>query len=292
MRRRLKAIAPYIYTLPAAALVLGVLMYAWGQSFILSFTQYRPMMGIGPKFTGIQNYVTLLNQPLFRKAIWVSFVFTGISVLLECVFGMLIALLLMQVTRGLAFIRTSLLIPLMIAPALAGLIWKLFFNAEFGFLNYFLGLFGVPGQLWLSSEALVLPSIILVDIWRETPFVAIFMYAGLQALPNDPFEAARIDGATAWQAWRYITIPLLRPLLGIVVLFRVIFALRVFDTAFVLAREGGPGQNAMVLGMYLYERTYKTFDLGLASAVSFIILALTLVFGAVFITFIYREVEF
>lgn len=292
MTKKVRTTFPYLFTLPAIALVVGVLMYPWAQSFVLSFTKFRPMMGIQPEFLGLQNYLTLFHDPVFKKAIWVSFVFAGVSVFLECVFGMLIALLFTQVTQGLGLIRTCLLIPMMIAPALSGLIWKLFLNAEFGFVNYFIGLFGLPGQLWLSSEALVLPSIILVDVWRETPFVAIFMYAGLQALPPAPFEAARIDGASAWQVWRYITFPLLRPLIGIVVLFRLIFALRIFDIVFVLAREGGPDHNAMVLGMYLYERTYKTFYLGLGSAVSFIILAFTLILGFTFVIFLYREVEF
>lgn len=287
-----KHLYPYLYLLPAIALLVGVLGYSWLGSLKTSFYRWEPFVSPDPVFRGLGNYVELLRDRLFLKTLKNTFIFTAGSVSLQFAFGFAIALLLNKISKLRGFITTCCMLPYVIAPVLTALMWKLLMDVDIGFLNYFLNAIGVPSQLWVSGASSVLPSLMLVYFWAHTPFVMIFMLAGLQALPQEPFEAAKIDGATRFQILRHLTIPLLRPLMAIVLLFQTTFALRVFGIVFTLAPAGGPQKNGMLLGIYLYNRAFRPFRLGFGAAVSFVILLITLLGAIGYLLVLYREREF
>ena len=291
---KIKHLYPYLCLLPAVMLLLGVLGYSWVGSLKTSFYRWEPFVSPEPVFHGLGNYVELLRDPLFLKTLRNTFIFTAGSVTLQFAFGFAIALILNTVSnsklRG--FITTCCMLPYVIAPILTALMWKLLMDVDIGFLNYFLNAIGVPSQLWVTGASSVLPSLILVYFWAHTPFVIIFVLAGLRALPQEPFEAAKIDGATRFQILRHLIIPLLRPLIAIVLLFQTTFTLRVFGIVFTLAPAGGPGKNGMLLGIYLYIRAFRPLRLGFAAAVSFIVLLIALVIAIGYLLVLYREREF
>lgn len=276
-----KVVAPYCWVLPAIAVLIGIMGYSWARGFLISLTDWRPMVRPVARFIGLKNYSDLFSDPLFRHSLLVSCVFTVGSVGAQMVLGFIGALLLHKLRFFKGAARTAALIPMMLAPAVAGLIWKLFMDMDFGILNYFLTVVGLPELGWIADKNLVLPSIIMVDVWQWTPFVILLLLAGLESLPEDPYEAAQLDGATRPQLFWHITVPLLRPLIVIVLLFRVTFSFRAFDTILLLARGGGPGNNALTISMYLYERAYVPFRLGMTAAVSYVILGVTLIMGIV-----------
>ncbi|NLU42127.1 MAG: sugar ABC transporter permease [Firmicutes bacterium] len=276
-----RALAPYCWVMPSVIVIVGVMGYAFAKGFSISLTKWNPFLNPTPVPVGLGNYVKLLSDPLFRHSVYVTVVFAAGSVGAEMLLGMAGALMVQKLRFLKGLVRTSMLIPMMLAPAIAGLIWKLFMDIDFGLLNYFLSLLGLPEIGWIADKTWVLPSVVLVDVWQWTPFVVLILLAGLQSLPPEPYEAAEIDGATRLQAFRYITLPLMKRVIVITLLFRTIFSLRAFDTIFLLARGGGPGQNALTLSMYLYERAYIPFHMGMAATASYIILIITLLITAV-----------
>ena len=277
--RSRRALAPYCWVMPSVIVIVGVMGYAFAKGFSISLTKWNPFLNPIPVPVGLGNYVKLLSDPLFRHSVYVTVVFAAGSVGAEMLLGMAGALMVQKLRFLKGLVRTSMLIPMMLAPAIAGLIWKLFMDMDFGILNYFLTTLGLPESGWIADKNMVLPSIIMVDVWQWTPFVILLLLAGLESLPEDPYEAAQLDGATRPQLFWHITVPLLRPLIVIVLLFRVTFSFRAFDTILLLARGGGPGNNALTIAMYLYERAYVPFRLGMTAAVSYVILGVTLIMG-------------
>ena len=181
---------------------------------------------------------------------------------------------------------------MMMAPALAGLMWRLLVHPDFGLFNYFLTVVGLPKLLWTASPTLAIPTIILVEVWQNTPFVILMLLAGLQAIPLEQYEAAKVDGATPWQAFLHITIPWLKPIIVIALLFRTIFIIRTFDTIMLLFSSiGGVGNSALVFGNYLYYQTYKIWDLGFSSAISYVILFVTGILTITYTVYLYRELK-
>jgi multiple sugar transport system permease protein len=289
---RWQQIIPYLFLAPTLALLIFIWGYSWVYSLRISFSQYIPYINLTPKFIGLDNYITLFKDPLFLKTLKNSVVFTGISVFFQIMGGLGIALGLSRLWKSKKLFTTIALMPMILAPVLVGLMWKLFYDIEFGLLNYFLNSLGFPKLGWIATADMVLPSVIFVNWWRSVPFVIIFLFAGLQALPQEPFEAAIIDGASRLQRLRHLTLPMLRPLIAIVLLFQTAFTLRAFDDVFILARGGGPDKNAMLLGIYLYERGFRLTKLGYAASISFVILGITLLVGLFYLIMLYKEMEF
>lgn len=268
--------------------MVGIMGYAWMSGFRMSLTDWRPMVRPDPRVVGLANYTKLFQQSLFRHSLVVTSTFTAGAVTAQMVLGFIGALLLhkLRYFKGLA--RTITLLPMMLAPAVAGLIWKLFMDVDFGLLNYVLRALSLPEFGWIADRSSVLVSVIIVEVWQWTPFVVLLLLAGLESLPQEPYEAAQLDGATKLQSMMYITIPLLRPIIVIVLLFRITFTLRAFDTILLLARGGGPGNNALTVSMYLYERAYVPFNLGMTAAVSYVILGMTILAGAIVFALTYK----
>jgi multiple sugar transport system permease protein len=226
-------------------------------------------------FTGLENIRHLLTDWLFVVTLRNTLIFVVVSVAVELVLGFALALIVSGVPRAKGLIRTLMILPILVPPVAIGSMWKLMYNFDFGVFNQILDLFGLDPVGWLSDTRFALASVIVVDIWHWTPFIFLILFAGVEGLPRDVMEAARVDGAAIWQTVRKVVIPLMTPALTIAFLFRSIFAFKVFDEIFLLT-SGGPGTSTDVVSLHLFKVFFEQNDLGYGALLSIvIILAIT-----------------
>lgn len=276
-RRMLRQLEPFFYIGPAFLILIIILLYPLGYSFWLSFHDWTlRTFKTGIPFVGLANYIELLGTKEFRNSLFTTGLFMAGAISLEFIFGLGIALLLDYDLKAKRFFRSIILIPMMCTNVVIGLTWRLMYNYQFGIINYFLVELGLQPVEWLSDVSIVLPAVILVDVWNTTSFVALLLLAGLQSLPDEPFEAARIDGASAQQRFWYLTLPLLRPTILVALLWRVIDTFRIFDVIYLLT-AGGPARATETISIYVYRYGFQTFDLGFASAASYTMILIMLV---------------
>ena len=254
-----------LFPLPAVCLVAGLMVYPLVYTLILSTRSYD--LGLrNYDFVGLAHYQTALTSPRFWDAFTRTFTFTALSVAGSIILGMVMALILNREFRGVRWARTAFLLPMVATPVATSLVWMMMFNPTLGVLNYFLQLVGLPPSLWVADPWLVIPSLVLVDVWHFAPFAMLILLAGLRSLPPEPFESAMMDGASRWQMFWRITVPLLQPMLVVVLIFRTIDALKVFDIIWVIT-AGGPGFSSETLYIYAYNQAFKYLDVGYGSAV-------------------------
>jgi multiple sugar transport system permease protein len=230
----------------------------------------------------LANFTRLAGDRLFGVAVVQTVVLTGVALAIEFLLGLALAVLIDSLARGRSFFRAGLLTPMLLPPVVAAVAWRLIYNPQFGVLNGTLRSWGVntSGLTWTSGEGAALASVILVDIWEWTPFLFLLLSAGLQAIPPDPVEAARIDGASAWQIFRDITLPLLKPVILLALLLRAMDLVRIFDQIFILT-QGGPGTATETASLYIYRTAFRFSNFGYAAAMSFVLLAATMLFSRV-----------
>jgi multiple sugar transport system permease protein len=231
-----------------------------------------------------QNFVRLVSDQFFLAALGHTLVFAVVALTLEFLLGLGLAVLLNKQIRGRSFFRAGLLVPMMLPTVVVGVIWRLMLNPNFGAVNGTLKGFGLntAALTWTSSPRLAMFSIIAVDVWQWTPFMFLILLAGLQAIPQEPYEAALIDGSNAWQTFRHVTLPLLKPAILVALLLRTMDLLRVFDQVFILT-EGGPGFATETLSLYIYRTAFRFSDFGYAAAMSFVLLLITNIISAFYI---------
>ena len=227
------------------------------------------------RFIGLGNYLQLATDPELRRAVVVTGLFTTGSVALEFLVGLGLALLFSQPFRFLRPLRVVLLLPLFVVPVVGATMWRVIFHPDMGPLNYYLNLIGLGRPPWLGDPTLALVSIMLVDAWRTIPFMFLVMYAGIEVLPAELFEAASVDGASRWQVFRHITVPLLAYIMLVAVLIRGMDAFRELDIIYVLT-GGGPGTATQTIQMLSY-RVFGLGHMGLANALGIITLGLVAV---------------
>jgi multiple sugar transport system permease protein len=227
------------------------------------------------RFIGLGNYIQLATDPELRRAVVITGLFTAGAVAVEFLVGLGLALLFSQPFRFLRPFRVVLLLPLFVVPVVGGTMWRVIFHPDMGPLNYYLNLIGFGRPPWLGDPTLALVSIIIVDAWRTIPFMFLVMYAGIEVLPGELFEAAAVDGASRWQAFRHITVPLLAYIMLVAVLIRGMDAFRELDIIYVLT-GGGPGTSTQVIQMLSY-RVFGLGHMGLANALGIVTLALVAV---------------
>ena len=240
-------------------------------SFYLSFNNYNLSVSGMRQFIGFANYKNIFLDERFWNSVVNTLILVAVAGGLELVFGLGIALLLNKNIKGTEVTKTLIIIPMLMAPVLVAQLWKIMLIPRYGIVNYLLQIFGIVNREieWLgSTKFLGLTSLILVDLWQWTPFVAIIVFAGLQSLPQSPIEAALVDGASNAQLFRYIYLPLLRPVLVVVIILRGIDIYKMFDTIYVLT-EGGPGYATESLSFYIFNVGFKYFDIGYAAALSY-----------------------
>ena len=257
-------------------LVLGlVVLFPLVYSVNMSFRSYSLLIpGHTGQWVGLQNYQRLVHDGDFGQAALVTGIFVGCAVTLETLLGMVVGVLIDRLRRLRRTAVSALLLPMILTPLVVGLMFNFALNAQFGYLTWVFGKLGVNGSTGvLNSGPGALTALILIDVWEWFPFVALMVVAGLQTVPKDPLEAAAIDGASAWQCYRYIVLPMLRPILGVAVLFRATEAVREFDKVFVLT-GGGPGSATTVNDLYQYRVSFLNWDLSYGATlglVSFVV---------------------
>lgn len=266
---------PSLFVMPAALFVAAVTLYPICYVLYLSLHR-RSLIADISRFVGLENFNRLWIDERFWNALFNTVYFTGVSVAIELVLGLAIATLLHRTFKGKGLMRAIILIPWAIPTVVAAKMWEWMYNADFGVFNYLLGI-----QVnWLGSPTWALNAAIFLDVWKTTPFVALLLLAGLHTIPRDLYQAARIDGASGWLVFRRITLPLLRPLILVVLIFRTIDAFRVFDTIYVLT-GGGPANSTESLSIYAYKVLFQTLQFGYGSTIAvtvFLIVGLITVF--------------
>jgi len=271
---------PLVLIAPAILVLLSLSIYPLIYSVTISL---QTQTAEGSAWS-ISNFTRLFTDGFFLAAMAHTFVYATAALILEFSIGLGLALLLNSQIRGRGFFRATLLVPMMLPAVVVGVVWRLMLNPNFGAINGTLKNFGLNTEslTWTASPRLAMLSVIAVDVWQWTPFVFLVLLAGLQAIPQEPYEAALIDGSSRWQTFRYVTLPLLKPAILIALLLRTMDLLRVFDQIFILT-EGGPGFATETISLYIYRAAFRFFDFGYAAAMSFVLLALTNVISALYI---------
>lgn len=262
--------------LPAVAFTLLLITFPFVYTVWLSFR--RVELGAGGHFTGIENYTHLVGDGEFWNAVKVSAVLYVISLVLQLVLGLYLAMLLFRAQRMPGVLRSLLISPFMLPPVVAALMFLVILDPSLGAANYLLQSVGLPPSDWLASPQLVIPTIALIDTWQWAPYVALIVLGGLQSLPPSVYEAAEIDGAPAWKTFRRITLPLLMPTLVTATILRSVDLLRFFDIIYITT-QGGPGDASDALNVYGFHIGFELFEFGYASALAIVLTAV--VFGAV-----------
>ena len=272
-----------IFFLPGAIFMMVFLVVPLVQMLVNSFFNYE--LGGEREFIGLANYIKLFTSSSFLKPLRNTIVYVVIAVSFELIFGLVMALLFNTPFPGNKVLRSFFLTPLMIAPIVAGLIWKLMLNTQFGIVNMLLEKIGIIGNIndimWLADPNIALISCCIADIWLTTPFMMLMLLAGLNGLAHSVIEAASIDGASAFQKFFRIKLPGIMPVLLTAVSIRIVDAARTFDIVWTLT-EGGPQGSSELLSVTLYRILVRYNDVGYASAIAIIFVLLLLVFALVF----------
>jgi ABC-type sugar transport system permease subunit len=280
---RSRTLPGYLFLAPALIVTVAIMLYPLVFSLRTSFESYQLARPDEREFVGLDNYLWTIQSPNFLNAITVTLLFTVAAVTFEFLLGLALALLVNREFRGQGVVRTVLMLPLFLTPSVLGLLFVRLYYPGDGIVTLFLSLFGLDHNFpLLGTRATALPSIILMDVWRTTPFMFLVLLAGLQSLPQEVIEAAEIDGASPWQILKGVTLPLLMPLILVALTIRGMDAFREFDT-FMLLTGGGPGQATEVISMMAYILAFRAYDIGRASAVSWVILILVLIFSIFFV---------
>jgi len=247
---------PYLIILPAMLLLIGIL-YPFLLGVWYSFTAYNfKNPGSQYNFVGLRNYVRMVTDGDFLYSTYITFAYAILTTGVELVLGLTVAMFLNRESRLAKILTPTLIFPMIIAPVIGTLIWKMMMQPSVGILNPILNFFGLPSLEWAAAPQTALMSVALVDIWMFTPFAAMMILAGLRSFPNAPFEAARVDGASFWFTFRNLTLPMLWPFIIIVVVFRFMDSLKMFDIIFAMT-EGGPGITLMTYQLTAYRTSIQ-----------------------------------
>ena len=254
---------PYLLLAPSVLIVLAVLIYPLWDGLRASTQFYRygkPLNDIG-----LDNYIALWSDAQFLNSLWVTVRFVALSVTIETILGLALALFCLREFRGIRLLRTVLIVPMVITPVVVAIVFRLIYASDAGMLTAFSeALGGAPVQI-LGDPFRAFLALVALDVWEWTPLMFLILLAGLQSLPTEPFEAARVDGAGPWRTFIDHTLPMLRPVLAIAIVLRAIDAFGTFDQVFVLTR-GGPGEATRLISIYGYDTAFKFQQTGFAAA--------------------------
>ena len=289
-RRRGGSGVPWLLMSPALA-VLVAMTIAPAIYLVYSSLRNEQLLAGGGSFVGLQNYTDILTDPTLRHSLLVTLAFVLAAVALETLLGLVLAIPLAAQSRANNVAATLLLLPFAITPVVSGLVAKQLLNPNYGWIDYYLGRLGLPAHIdWLSGSGTAWTAIIGLDVWQWTPFVALILIAGLQSLPHEPVEAAAVDGASRWQTFRYITLPMLAPFLAIAVVLRTIQAFTTFDT-FKILTGGGPGNSTEIVNLGIYRVALQSFRVGAASAMGMFFLIILSLFVPALLRVVGRNAE-
>ncbi|HEV3184216.1 MAG TPA: sugar ABC transporter permease [Xanthobacteraceae bacterium] len=250
--------------MPALVVTLAVIVFPWVFTLYMSAHDWK-VTGTRT-FVGLANYAGLATDERFLWALARTLYYAALAVVLPLVLGTVAALIFHRRFPLRGLLRGVFILPMMATPVAVALVWTMMFHPQLGVLNYLLSLVGLPPQLWVFDPGTVIPSLVMVETWQWTPLVMLIVLGGLAALPVEPFESARLDGASAWQSFRHITFPLVLPFLMVAAIIRTIDAIKSFDLIYVIS-QGGPGTASETINIYLYLQAFAFYNIGYASAV-------------------------
>lgn len=277
----------YAFIWPAFIIVLIISIFPLIYALTVSFQTVRLVPPIPPRFVGFDNYVSILSSSRFWGSTWTTATIVFLSVAFQYAFGFVIAIALHHNVRGSSFYRVIFLLPMFIAPVCVALIARMVFHPYLGPMNDAMNGMGFGYLPFLTDATLAIGVLVTIDVWQWTPFVTLLMLAGLQGLPNEVFEAARVDNIGPWRRFWDITFPMLLPLSVAVVFIRLIEGFKIIDTVFVLT-GGGPGTATETLTLFAYNEGFKKFNLGMTSALSFVFLIVVIIFGTLYLALAQR----
>jgi len=266
----------YAFIIPAILVLLVLMVYPLGYAINASLHTY--FLGKQTGFGGLVNWVNAFQDTLFWHAVGITLLYSVIAIPIEMVIALALAIALQSISFRLpstlmSLVRSVILIPFIVMQVVSGIIWKLLFLPQFGFVNYLFSALHLPSIDWLGSPIGAIAAVIVMDFWIWIPFVFLILFSGLQALPEEPYEAARVDGSSSWQTFYHVTLPLLSPVIVTALSLRTIDALRIFDQVYAMT-GGGPGTSTMFISLQLANTAFSELNFGLADAELFIVLML------------------
>lgn len=277
---------------PALLFVAGMALFPLGYSLVLSFREWKlARSNVAGDFVGLSNYTNLLtDDPDFFEAIRVTGIFITADVLLTVAVALGAALLLHRSGRLNSLARTLLILPFVMSPALIGISFRFFLNAEYGIVQHVIGILlpSMHGTVWLADSTLSMVAIVASDVWHWAPYMTLVMLGGLASIPTETQEAARIDGASSWRVFRDITWPQLLPVVSVVLVLKTVFALKAFDTIYTLT-NGGPGNTTKTLAYFVYEQGFSYYDMGYAAAAAYLLTAVLLVLAGFYLRLVFSK---
>jgi len=255
----------WLFIMPVILILLLAAFIPLGWGLYLSFFRYKLNMPSATAFIGLKNYLDIFRDELTLRSLQNNLIFAGLSVSMELIVGVVIAMMLSDDTRLSRALVSILMIPMIIAPVAAGTLWRMMLDRTYGVINYLLSFIGVKPLSWIGDPKLALYTVILVDAWLFVPFVAVLVLSSIKAMPTSFLDAARVDGASPWKVFWRIILPIISPVIIIVAMLRFIDAFKVFDTIFVMT-QGGPGNATEMLPTYIYRQGIKFLNIGYSSA--------------------------
>jgi multiple sugar transport system permease protein len=289
-KREHEGLAAGLFLLPN---LIGFLIFTAipvGAAFVLAFYDYDLLLGAS--WAGLENFREMFTtDEVFRAALFNTVYFTAFSVPLSVVLGLATAMLVNQALRGIVIFRSIFLLPYVTVTVALSLVWKWIYLPDIGLINSVLGVFGIDGPPWLTSGTWAMPALILMSVWKGFGYNMVIFLAGLQSIPDHLYDAAKVDGATAWRRFLNVTLPLLSPTTFFVVVISVISSFQVFDQALIMT-NGGPGTATTTLVLYIYQKGFQSFEMGYAAAVALVLFAAIFVFTVIQFMFQRRWVTY
>ncbi len=278
--RRLSRLAPYLWILPALTVYAIFKLYPLVSGLQMSLLRWDGIED--PRYIGLRNFEKILSDPMTGTVLLNNVQYAVGTVVGKIVLSLFLAILLHQALKGRTFYRTSLFMPVVMSFVVVGVLWSWLFNPQFGLINSFLRGLGLDFlvQDWLGDAAVALNSLILVDIWKWYGFHMVIFLAGLQSIPDELYEAARIDGASVWQQFLHVTLPMLQPVMIVNVTISVMGAFNVFDIPFIMT-AGGPANATNVMALHIYIRGFKFYRFGFSAALSYVLLVIVTLVAAI-----------
>ena len=274
--------------LPSVGFLLVMTIFPTIYSLWMSMQQYNLSRPDLAHFVGLRNYVQIVHDDIFWKAVRVTLIFSAAVLTLEFVLGFFVANLFDRERRGMNLLRTLFIIPVFASPVAMGLTWRYMYQPGYGLVNYVLEHVGLPRINWLASTQWALPAVVIVDVWQWTPFIALILLAGMQSISPEITEAAELDGLSRFQyLWR-IVLPLLAPIIVVVGLIRLIDALKTFDLIYIITR-GGPGTTTYTLPLHAYSNGFEAFLMGPSAAIAWVVVVIVNIFAVIFLRLLAKE---
>jgi multiple sugar transport system permease protein len=258
------------FVVPALIVIAAVIVFPWVFTLWMSVNSWT--LGQAQAFSGWDNYLRLATDTRFWDSLWHTVLYTVLAVIGPLFLGTLAALIFDAQFPLRGLLRGIFVMPMMATPVAIALVWTMMFHPQLGVLNYLLSLVGIGPQEWIYNQTSVIPSLVLVETWQWTPLIMLIVLGGLAALPREPYESAEIDGANAWQKFRYLTLPMIAPFLMVGVIIRSIDAVKSFDIIYAMT-QGGPGTASETINIYLYNTAFSYYDIGYGSAMAVVFFA-------------------